>query len=94
VRRVSRLNYCAKAESTVVKTRKCRDNSSRGSSRIAEVESTVVKTREFQTLVSTFACLYYYGLTYPHEKLPGITWVSNLVTRKDLAARTCGVFWY
>jgi len=30
----------------------------------------------------------------PHEKLLGITWVSNPVTRKDLAARTWGVFWY
>ena len=32
--------------------------------------------------------------TSPHEKLPGITWVSNPATRKYLAARTCGVFWY
>jgi len=30
----------------------------------------------------------------PHEKLLGITWVSNPATRKDLAARTYGVFWY
>ena len=30
----------------------------------------------------------------PHEKLLGITWVSNPLTRKDLAARTWGVFWY
>jgi len=33
-------------------------------------------------------------LVRPHEKLPGITWVSNPATRKDLAARTWGVFWY
>jgi len=30
----------------------------------------------------------------PHEKLLGITRVSNPATRKDLAARTWGVFWY
>ena len=30
----------------------------------------------------------------PHEKLLGITWVSNPATRKDLAARTWGMFWY
>ena len=30
----------------------------------------------------------------PHEKLLGITWVSNPTTRKDLAARTWVVFWY
>jgi len=30
----------------------------------------------------------------PHEKLLGITWVSNPATRKDLVARTWGVFWY
>jgi len=29
-----------------------------------------------------------------HEKLLGITWVSNPATREDLAARTWGVFWY
>ena len=29
----------------------------------------------------------------PHEKLLGITWVTNPATRKDLAARTWGVFW-
>ena len=33
-------------------------------------------------------------LVRPHEKLPGITWVSNPATRKDLAARTWGVSWY
>ena len=32
--------------------------------------------------------------TIPHEKLLGMTWVSNPATRKDLAARTWGVFWY
>ena len=31
---------------------------------------------------------------YPHEKLFGITWVSNPATRKDLADGTWGVFWY
>jgi len=31
---------------------------------------------------------------YPHEKLHGIRRVSNPATRKDLAARTWGVFWY
>jgi len=30
----------------------------------------------------------------PHEKLHGIRRVSNPATRKDLAARTWGVFWY
>jgi len=30
----------------------------------------------------------------PHEKLLGITWVSNPATNKDLAARTRSVFWY
>jgi len=30
----------------------------------------------------------------PHEKLLGTTWVSTPATRKDLAARTWGVFWY
>jgi len=30
----------------------------------------------------------------PHEKLLGITWVSNPATREDMAARTWGVFWY
>jgi len=34
------------------------------------------------------------AMSLPHEKLLGITWVSNLATRKDLAARTWGVFWY
>jgi len=33
-------------------------------------------------------------LLIPHEKLLGITWASNPATRKDLAARTWGVFWY
>jgi len=33
-------------------------------------------------------------LHVPHEKLPGVTWVSNPATRKDLVARTWGVFWY
>ena len=30
----------------------------------------------------------------PHEKLLGMTWVSNPATRKVLTARTWGVFWY
>ena len=30
----------------------------------------------------------------PHEKLLGIIRVSNPATRKDLADRTWGVFWY
>ena len=30
----------------------------------------------------------------PHEKLHGIRWVLTPATRKDLAARTWGVFWY
>jgi len=30
----------------------------------------------------------------PHEKLLEITWVSKPPTRKDLAARTWGVFCY
>jgi len=30
----------------------------------------------------------------PHEKLHGITWVSNPATRKDLVARTWGVILY
>jgi len=29
-----------------------------------------------------------------HENLLGITWVSNPAIRKDLAARSWGVFWY
>ena len=37
---------------------------------------------------------YQKKLYTPHEKLLGITWVSNPATRKDLAARTWGVFWY
>jgi len=35
-----------------------------------------------------------YACVYPHEKLLGITRVSNPATRKDLASRTWGVFWY
>jgi len=30
---------------------------------------------------------------FPHETLLGMTWVSNPATRKDLVARTRGVFW-
>ena len=34
------------------------------------------------------------SLCSPHEVLLAITWVSKPATRKDLAARTWGVFWY
>ena len=44
--------------------------------------------RPFQTI---YTCIHIYIL---HEKLLGITWVSNPASRKDLAARTWGVFWY
>ena len=33
-------------------------------------------------------------VAFPHEKLHGIRRVSNPATRKDLDARTWGVFWY
>jgi len=43
------------------------------------------------TLQHTVVCL---ERVKPHEKLHGIRRASNLATRKDLASRTWGVFWY
>jgi len=37
---------------------------------------------------------YYLRSSTPHETLHGVRRVSNPATRKDLAARTWGVFWY
>jgi len=44
-----------------------------------------LRKRDFEVFKSDFE---------PHEKPHGIRRVSNPATRKDLAARTWGVFWY